>query len=283
MPLYFGWAILSPVLHAQDAKAPLSQSEQAIATQLRGLRGVPDDQRGRQTTDIAMQIRALPAGTNKVRLALGLAGLSTEGDFGHDALQAVATTLSLALRETPIAGKDGQPARPYLELASLVKYEHVATDLTDPQLTQAQELLEKRQAEVQRANFTLTDLSGKSWTLSSLRGKIVFVNFWATWCPPCRKEMPDLEALSRQFAGQGLVVLAISDEEPTKVEPFVVQHKFTYPILLDPGRKVHEQFYVEGIPKTFLFDREGKLVAQSIDMRTRGQFLQMLALAGLQD
>jgi peroxiredoxin len=283
MPLYFGLAILSPALRAQDAKAPLSPSEQAIATQLRGLRGVPDDQRGRQTTDIAMQIRALPAGTNKVRLALGLAGLSTEGDFGHDALQGVATTLSLALRETPIAGKDGQPARPYVELASLVKYEHVTTDLTDPQLTQAQELLEKRQAEVQRANFTLTDLSGKSWTLSALRGKVVFVNFWATWCPPCRKEMPDLEALSRQFAGQGLVVLAISDEEPTKVEPFVAQHKFTYPILLDPGSKVHEQFYVEGIPKTFLFDREGKLVAQSIDMRTRGQFLQMLALAGLQD
>jgi peroxiredoxin len=285
--LFLGMVALSPLFSsrsaAQAAKVPLTAAEQAIAQQLRGLRGVPDDQRGQHTTDIALQIRALPAGMNKVRLALGLAGLSTEGDFGHEALQAVATTLSGALKETPVPGKDGEPARPYVELASLVKYEHVTTDLNDPQLAQADALLEKQQADVQKADFTLTDLTGKAWTLSSLKGKVVLVNFWATWCPPCRKEMPDLETLSHRFASQGLVVLAISDEDVGKVSPFLAEHKFTYPVLLDPGSKVHESFHVDGIPKTFIFDRDGKLAAQSIDMRTQRQFLSMLAEAGLRE
>ncbi len=133
----------------------------------------------------------------------------------------------------------------------------------------------------QHADFTLTDLEGKSWTLSKLRGKVVVVNFWATWCPPCRKEMPDLEALYNHFKGQGLVVLAISDEDAAKVRPFIAERQVTYPVLLDPGREVNDLFQVEGIPKTFVYDRNGKLVAQSIDMRTQKQFLGMLAEAGL--
>jgi len=77
------------------------------------------------------------------------------------------------------------------------------------------------------------------------------------------------------------VVLAISDEDASKVLPFIAQQKVTYPILLDPGRKVNELFQIQGIPKTFVYDRNGKLVAQSIDMRTRRQFLELLAQAGL--
>lgn len=109
----------------------------------------------------------------------------------------------------------------------------------------------------------------------------MLVNFWATWCPPCRKEMPDLEALYGQFEDQGLVILAISDEEEAKVRPFIADKKITYPVLLDPGGKVAKLFEVEGIPKSFVYDRTGRLVAQSIDMRTRGQFLEMLSRAGL--
>ena len=66
-----------------------------------------------------------------------------------------------------------------------------------------------------------------------------------------------------------------------KVRPFIAEHQVTYPILLDPGRKVNDLFQVEGIPKTFVYNRNGKLVAQSIDMRTQKQFLRMLAEAGL--
>ena len=134
----------------------------------------------------------------------------------------------------------------------------------------------------QHLDFTLTDLTGKTWKFSDLRGKDVLVNFWATWCPPCRKEMPDLDALYQRFSAKGFVVLGISDEERQKVEPFIRERKVSFPVLLDPGRKVNEMFVVEGIPKSFVYDREGKLVSQSIDMRTQKQFLEMLGKAGLQ-
>jgi peroxiredoxin len=94
--------------------------------------------------------------------------------------------------------------------------------------------------------------------------------------------MPDLDALYNKFKDQGFVVLAISDEEAAKVSAFISERKISYPVLLDPGRKVSDDFIVNGIPKSFVYDRTGKMVSQSIDMRTRNQFLEMLAQAGLQ-
>jgi peroxiredoxin len=270
-------------LIAQTTSIPLTPAEKAIVPQLQGLRGVPDAERGQRTTEIALEIRALPAGPNKVRLAVGLAGLSTEGDFGKATLQAVATTLEAALSESPVPDKDGKPAHPYMELAELVRYEHVTTNLQAPQLSEAQALLEQHEAEIQKIDFTLTDITGKQWTLKDLHGKVVLVNFWATWCPPCRREMPDLETLYEHFGNEGFVVLAISDEESAQVVPYISDHKVTYPVLLDPGGKVAGIFHVDGIPKSFVFDRDGKFVTLSIDMRTEGQFRRMLAQAGLQD
>jgi peroxiredoxin len=269
-------------LRAQAQQIVWSSQEKPIAEQIRGLRALPDDVRARTTKNLAIQIRQLPVAPNKLRLANDLANLSTEGDFGRDTLQEVATTLAAALREQPIQAKQGQPPGPYVELAQLVRYEHVQASLDDPQFAAAISKIEADNERREQADFTLTELNGKMWTLKELRGKVVVVNFWATWCPPCRKEMPDLESLYQQFKDQGLVILAISDEEAGKVKPFLAEHKVTYPVLLDPGRKVNELFQVEGIPKTFVYDRSGKLVAQSIDMRTRKQFLEMLAQAGLQ-
>jgi peroxiredoxin len=244
--------------------------------QLKNIRKLADDVRAGITRDLALQIRQLPVVPNKLTLAEWLAGRATEGDFGHDTLQEVATTLSDALREQP-----PEEQSPYLELASLARYEHMNVQLYSRQYSEAIAKLEADDRKRSEANFTLTDLSGKTWTLRDLRGKVVVVNFWATWCPPCRKEMPDLETLYQRFAAQGLVILGISDEEAGKVKPFIEQQKITYPSLLDPGRKVNEQFQIDGIPKTFIYDREGKIVAQSIDMRTQKQFLEMLAQAGI--
>ena len=130
-------------------------------------------------------------------------------------------------------------------------------------------------------SFTLPSRSGDNVSLASLKGKVVMLNFWATWCPPCRKEMPDLEALYKQFESQGLVILGISDDDPEKMREFVQKQGTTYPVLLDPGSKVNELLHINGIPKTFVYDRNGKIVAQSIDMRTRNQFLEMLGSAGV--
>ena len=268
-------------LRAQEQKIVWNNQEKPIADRIGGLRALPDDVRGDATKKLAIEIRQLPMTPNKLRLANSLAMLSTEGDFGHEMLQEVATTLAAALREQPLPAEKGQPPRPYVELAELVRYEHVQAALDDSQFAAAVSKLEADNERRQRADCTLTESSGKAWTLKEQRGKVVLLNFWATWCPPCRKEMPDLEALNQQFKEQGLVILAISDEDAGKVRPFIAQQKVTYPILLDPGRKVNELFQIEGIPKTFVYDRNGKLVAQSIDMRTRRQFLEMLAQAGL--
>jgi peroxiredoxin len=277
--LSFLW--LSSFLFAQE-KVVWSDQEKPIVEQIRGLRQLDDDVRARTTKELALQVRELPPVPNKLRLAGALSNLSTEGDFGHDTLQEVATTLATTMREQPPAKEKGEPNSLYLELASLVRYEHVQATLDNPQFVEAMAKLEADDAKRQKADFTLTDLQGKSWNLRNLRGKVVLVNFWATWCPPCRKEMPDLEMLYNKFKDQGFVVLAISDEESAKVAPFISERKISYPVLLDPGRKVNDAFIVDGIPKSFVYNREGKMVAQSIDMRTQKQFLQMLAQAGLQ-
>jgi len=260
-----------------------SAQEKPIFDQIKTLRSLPDDVRAHTTKDIALEIRALPSTPNKLKLAVYLASRATEGDFGHDTLQEVATTLAETLRQQPPPDEKGQPAGAYVELAELVRYEHVQASSDAPQYKAAMAKLEADDERRQQADFTLTDLQGKSWTLKDLRGKVVLVNFWATWCPPCQKEMPDLEALHKRFQDQGLVILAISeDEETDKVKPFITERKISYPILLDPGQKVNSMFQVDGIPKSFVYNRDGKLVAQSIDMRTQRQFLEMLAQAGLQ-
>ena len=266
---------------AQQAKIVWSEQEQPIVDQLNGMRKLPNDTRARDTQALAVQIRRLPGVTNKVVLAFWLATLSTEGDFGHDTLQEVATTLAEALHQQPQPDQKGQPAEAYMELAQLVRYEHVETLLDDPQYTAAMAKLQAEDALRQDVNFTLSDLTGRTWTLKDLHGKVVLVNFWATWCPPCRKEMPDLETLYERFAARGFVVLAISDEDASKVKPYIKGRDITYPVLLDPERKAAELFQVDGVPKSFVYDRQGKLVAQSIDMRTQRQFLEMLGQAGL--
>jgi thiol-disulfide isomerase/thioredoxin len=214
-------------LRAQEQKAVWSAQEKPIADQIGGLRSLPDNVRGNATEKLAIEIRQLPVTPNKLRLANSLAMLSTEGDFGHEMLQEVATTLATALREQPPPAKIGRPPQPYVELAELVRYEHVQATLDDPQFAAAVSKIEADNERRDQADFTLSELGGKTWTLKELHGKVVVLNFWATWCPPCRKEMPDLETLYQQFKEQGLVILAISDEDAGKVLPFIAQQKVT--------------------------------------------------------
>ncbi len=277
-----GGAFMVPLVIGTRAQQTVwTKDEKVIVDQINHLRSLADDVRARTTRQLALDVRALPPTINKIQLATALGNLSTEGDFGHDALQEVATTLAGALREQPLPMNGDQPAFPYIELATLARYEHVEVSLDNPQYAAAVARLAADDEARQHAGFTLTDLQGKSWSLQELRGNVVLVNFWATWCQPCRKEMPDLDALYKRFKGQGFVVLGISDEEAAKVNQLLSERNVTYPILLDPGRKVNEAFRIEGIPKSFVYDRKGKLVAQAVDMRTQKQFIELLAQAGL--
>ena len=248
----------------------------AISKRMSQLRSLTDDERPKVVIELAGKIDALLASGQKLNLASGLANLSTEGDLGKEALMAVAATLAHALHENPGSASE------YVELASLVRYEHVPPPaVEDPAEKAAESLLALREEIHLGAGFSLTGLDGKTYTLDGLKGKVVLLNFWATWCPPCRKEMPDMEKLSRKLADKGLVVLAVSDEPRETVAPFIEKAGYTFPILLDPDRKVNDAFDVTGIPKTFIFDREGRIAAQAIDMRTEGQFLELLQKAGI--
>ncbi len=264
------------LIFAQQTKVQWTDSEKPIYERIQSLRALPDDQRPAATRELALKIRQLPPTSGKQTLAVQLADLVTEGDPGHDTLQETSTTLAAALRDQPAASED-----PYFTLAQLVRYEHVEAAVDDARFRDAMKTLETDDARRQHLDFTLTDLNGKTWALRQLAGNVVLVNFWATWCPPCRKEMPDLDALYQELRGKGLVILAISDEDRAKIVPFLAEHKVNYPVLLDPGRRVNDMFVVRGIPKTFVYDRTGRLVAQSIDMRTRRQFVEMLRAAGL--
>ena len=83
---------------------------------------------------------------------------------------------------------------------------------------------------------------------------MVLVNFWATWCPPCRMELPDINSIYARLQSKGLVVLPITHEDASKVSPFLAKNGYLLPVLLDPDGKVFKQFHVDGIPKTYVSD-----------------------------
>ena len=118
-------------------------------------------------------------------------------------------------------------------------------------------------------DFTLPGHAGGDFTLSAQRGKVVLVNFWATWCPPCLEEMPAMERLWRRHKDAGFVLVAVSlDSDPKKVPPFVTAHKFTFPIALDPKMAVAEKYGVRALPSSFVIDRAGTMTGVALGPRS---------------
>jgi peroxiredoxin len=114
-------------------------------------------------------------------------------------------------------------------------------------------------------DFTLSDLSGKKVSLSSYKGKLVFLNFWATWCPPCRAEMPSMERLYQKLKDRGLVILAVDLQEDAKsVRKFVDEHKLTFPVLLDADGRVGATYGARNIPTTYIIGRDGSALGGTI-------------------
>jgi peroxiredoxin len=130
-------------------------------------------------------------------------------------------------------------------------------------------------------DFQLPDLNEKDIRLSDYRGKVVFLNFWATWCKPCREEMPSMEVLYKNFEKDGLVILAVSiDRVTTKKEipPFVKSLNLTFPVLVDSWGQTDKRYKLMGVPETYIIDREGTLREKVIGPRdwTRLDNLQIL-------
>ena len=109
-------------------------------------------------------------------------------------------------------------------------------------------------------DFTLVDTQGKTWTLSQLKGQVVFVNFWATWCPPCRAEMPSMQRLYTYLPKDKFKMLGIlNNDSPSLAEDFCRKLGVTIPILNDPNGKVGADYGLTGVPETFIIDKEGIL------------------------
>jgi len=107
-------------------------------------------------------------------------------------------------------------------------------------------------------DFTLRASDGRSYTLSALRGQVVILNFWATWCPPCRAEMPALQEVYDARSDEGVIVLAVNqNEDPKRVDDFAAELKLTFPLLLDPGYVVNDRYRISLLPTTFFIGRDG--------------------------
>lgn len=118
-------------------------------------------------------------------------------------------------------------------------------------------------------DFTLKDLDGKNLTLSSLRGKFVFLNFWATWCPPCRAEMPSMQVLHEKYKNENFVILAVNLREDKKtVEKFLKKNKYTFPVVMDVNGDVGGSMYgVSGIPTTYFIGADGYVLGRLVGTR----------------
>ncbi len=118
-------------------------------------------------------------------------------------------------------------------------------------------------------DFCLDGLNGEKVQLKSLKGKIIFLNFWATWCGPCKEEMPSMEALYQHFKERNFVFLTISLDYggQDSVRKFIGNHRYHFPVLLDPLGKTLDLFQINKIPTTLIIDKNGKMIGRAIGPR----------------
>ena len=154
----------------------------------------------------------------------------------------------------------------FLACAALPAGAAPAAGMEDP--ARALDLI-KPNRQQQAKDFNVAALEGGKLRLADLKGKVVFLNLWATWCPPCKEEMPAMERLWRRYKDQGLVVIALSMDASgaTAVKPFIEEAKYTYRVGLDPKMEIAQLYGARSLPSTFIIDRSGALRAIALGPR----------------
>ncbi|MGD2057616.1 MAG: redoxin domain-containing protein [Anaerolineales bacterium] len=133
----------------------------------------------------------------------------------------------------------------------------------------------------QAPDFVLEDVTGDRHRLSDLRGEVVLLNFWGTWCGPCRVEMPLLESIYQEYNHDDFVVLAINDGEPADwVSKFGEQYELSFPLLLDPGRVVQRLYGVRGYPSSVFVGRDGEIKFIYVGIMQEGQLVGFMDALG---
>ena len=195
-----------------------------------------------------------PQPNSKIRLvamaatAIALLALSVPFVFeDHVDAERVAATDAMA----PVASHDASPA----------SHEENGACLAD--------------AKPANLDFTMKDLDGKDVALSSFKGKVILLNFWATWCGPCKAEIPGFVELQKDYAKDGLVVVGYSvDDEAPQARAFANEYKVNYPVLLGLGREDVQEAYgpIWGIPASFIISREGKVCQRHLGIAPKAVF-----------
>lgn len=127
--------------------------------------------------------------------------------------------------------------------------------------------------------FSVTDLDGREFSIAAAKGKVVLLNFWATWCPPCQTEMPLLEKeVWKQYREREFAMIAIAREQTAKeIAEYRAKHKYSFPMAPDPKRAVYGKFAEAGIPRNYVIDRDGKILFQSVGY-TPEDFQKMISI-----
>jgi thiol-disulfide isomerase/thioredoxin len=195
------------------------------------------------------------------------------------------------------AGLDREMIRPVMELlvnssrdssypladeaALLIREYGLPLGVNDPSIQARIALARLEEALSDSYSFTLPSLDGTSLRLKDLRGKVVLLNFWATWCGPCRAEKPILQKVYGDLKEKGFMLLAITDEDPAIVRRFASEYHIALPVFIDRRRAVFDHYLIEGIPKTIILNRRGRAVARPVTISDEGELRKVLAAAGV--
>lgn len=176
-----------------------------------------------------------------------------------------ATVIALLAISIPFVFEDHVDAEPAAvatePMAPLASHEETAACMAD--------------AKPANLNFTMKDLDGKDVSLSSFKGKVILLNFWATWCGPCKAEIPGFVELQDQYGKDGLVIVGYSvDDEAPKARAFANEYKMNYPVLLGLGREDVQEAYgpIWGIPASFIISRDGRVCQKHLGIAPKAVF-----------